>query len=133
MKKWRSKKAKPRKSLAQKKAEIVLRDKRFREGLRLLGLPQPEAEVKLVANRKFAWDFVWRNEKVALEIQGGIFSGGAHGRGAGIKRDMEKANLAALEGYRCLFLTPKEIGVDALGLLDVDTTHLLMTALGRLP
>lgn len=79
-------------------------------------LPPPEREVALIPGRRFKWDFVWRRkgydleedrffDDIAVEVQGGIWNRGAHGRGTGITRDATKANLAALAGFRTLFFT----------------------------
>ena len=46
---------------------------------------------------------------VALEQNGGVWVGGAHGRGRGIIRDYEKLNLAQELGWSVGQFTPKEI------------------------
>jgi hypothetical protein len=46
---------------------------------------------------------------VALEIEGGIWSRGAHARPAGITRDIEKANMAALAGITLLRATAEHV------------------------
>lgn len=74
--------------------------------IRACGLPPPEREARLIPERKFRWDFVWRSHKIAVEVHGGIWRGkGAHNTGTAITRDCEKANLAALAGFRTLFFT----------------------------
>jgi hypothetical protein len=62
-------------------------------------------------DRRFAWDFAWpeNDPKVMLEVQGGIWTGGAHARGVGITRDIEKANKATLAGWYLLFVTAEHI------------------------
>jgi hypothetical protein len=47
--------------------------------------------------------------KFAFEIEGGIFSGGRHTRGAGFQRDMEKYNTAAALGWKVFRFTPEQI------------------------
>ena len=44
-----------------------------------------------------------------LEVDGGIYSGGRHVRGAGYEKDCEKLNLAAVEGYTVLRVTKKHL------------------------
>ena len=73
--------------------------------IRALRLPAPEREVALIPGRRYRWDFVWRTQRIALEVQGGIWRKSGHTTGTGITRDCEKANLAALAGYRTLFVT----------------------------
>lgn len=66
------------------------------------GLPEPEREVCVIPGRKFRFDFAFVPERVLIEIQGGTWNRGAHGRGAGIQRDYEKGNLAVQHGWRVL-------------------------------
>lgn len=73
------------------------------------GLPAPVLEFRFHPDRKFQFDFAWPDHKVALEIEGGIWTRGAHGRGSGIKRDMEKYNLAASNGWFVLRCVPDEL------------------------
>ena len=66
----------------------------------------PERQAKLIPGRKFAFDFAWAEQRLAVEVQGGIFlPKGAHTSGPGVTRDCEKAALAMLEGYRTLAVT----------------------------
>ena len=81
-------------------------DQRFFEWHRL---PVPIAEYTFASPRKFRFDFAWPEQKVALEIDGGIWSRGAHGRGWGIARDQEKGNLAATLGWRVLRVQPRDL------------------------
>jgi hypothetical protein len=62
--------------------------------------------------RKFRFDFlVWKCDgpEVAVECEGGVFSGGRHTRGAGFLKDCEKYNLAAEVGYHVLRYTMADI------------------------
>lgn len=77
---------------------------------RAVGLPMPEAEYKFHATRKWRFDFCWPEAKVALEVQGGIWSGGRHSRGSGLVKEHEKLNAAAHAGYRIFFTTPQDVG-----------------------
>lgn len=88
-----------------------------------LPLPAVEYAFALEEGRKFRWDFAWhtywqvlgnagevqQRPGVALEVQGGIWSRGAHGRGTGITRDMEKFSLGAALGWRLLLVEPKRL------------------------
>ena len=55
----------------------------------------PEREYLFDETRKYRFDFAWPNLKVAVEIEGGTWSGGRHTRGAGFTQDCKKYNLAA--------------------------------------
>jgi hypothetical protein len=79
--------------------------------LRREGLPLPQTELAfaLSEGRKFRWDFAWVEQKVALEVQGAIWTRGAHGRGTGIARDHEKFNLGCVLGWRLLQCVPKDL------------------------
>lgn len=73
--------------------------------IRLANLPSPLRQVRLIPNRKFLWDFAWKELKLALEVQGGEWKLGAHTSGKGMARDCEKNALAQLEGYRAISVT----------------------------
>jgi hypothetical protein len=45
---------------------------------------------------------------VAVEIQGGIWTGGKHGRGSGLMKDFEKQAALAAAGYRFVPVTPQD-------------------------
>lgn len=62
-----------------------------------------------LANRKFELDFAWPDYRVGVEINGGVWSKGAHGRPLAILRDMEKSNLLVLSGWKVLRYTPSEV------------------------
>lgn len=56
--------------------------------------------------RKFKADFVHTGAKVAIEIQGGTWSGGKHGRGPGIQTDALKLALAQRNGWQLYQVVP---------------------------
>lgn len=61
-------------------------------------------EWKFWPTRKFSFDRAWPGEKLAVEIEGGIWrrGGGAHSHPTSIMRDIEKYNAAVLLGWRVL-------------------------------
>jgi len=65
-------------------------------------LPEPEAEVLFIPKRRFRLDRAFKTQKLGIELDGGVFSRGRHVRGAGFERDLEKMNLAVLNGWRVL-------------------------------
>jgi len=79
---------------------------------RAAGLPEPVPELRFSAPRRWRFDWAWPELKLALEVQGGIFSGGRHVRGAALLKEMEKLNAAAIAGYRVLYVTPATLLTD---------------------
>jgi len=60
-------------------------------------------EKRFHPKRRWRFDFVVLGiDKVAIEVEGGIFSKGRHTRGSGYIGDMEKYNEAALMGWKVL-------------------------------
>lgn len=58
-----------------------------------------ERQVRLIPGRKWAYDFVIPSVKLAIEVHGAIWRGGAHSRGAGLERDYAKMNAVVKLGY----------------------------------
>jgi len=70
------------------------------------GLPPPVAEYQFHPTRRWRFDFAWLSEKIALEVEGAIWTGGRHTSAAGFHKDMEKYNAASVLGWRVLRVTP---------------------------
>ncbi len=70
------------------------------------GLPLPVREYRFAPPRRWRFDFAWPDRGLALEIEGGVWTGGRHVRGRGYERDCEKYAEAALRGWRVLRVTP---------------------------
>jgi len=77
--------------------------------IRALGLPEPVREYQAITGRKFRFDFAWLENRLLVEVNGGTYTKGAHSTGQGIARDYEKANLATLDGWRCLAFDGKAV------------------------
>lgn len=71
-----------------------------------VGLPAPVAEYRFEPTRKWRFDWCWPDQRVALEVDGGIWTQGRHTRGAGWEKDTEKLNAAQAAGWRVLRCTP---------------------------
>jgi len=71
--------------------------------------PGSVEEFRFAPPRRFRFDFAWIPQKVALEVNGGVWVHGRHNRGAGYIRDMEKLNLAASLGWRVFQFTPQQV------------------------
>lgn len=72
-------------------------------------LPAPEFEVLAIPGRKFRADIYFAQAKVAVEVEGGVWTNGRHTRGSGFLRDAEKYNLYVQNGIRLLRYTPQQI------------------------
>jgi very-short-patch-repair endonuclease len=64
--------------------------------------------------RKWRLDFAHIEAKVGIEIQGGIWNGGRHGRGYGIAQDNEKSNEAIFCGWVIIKLAGNQITTETL-------------------
>lgn len=69
-------------------------------------------QYRIAPDRRFKWDFAWPAQKLAIELHGGLWSYGAHSRPAGVQRDMVKANLATLAGWRVLYFSTDDLEDD---------------------
>ena len=73
------------------------------------GLTGYVREYQAIPGRKFRFDFAFLRERLLVEINGGTYNGGAHGRGVGINRDYEKGNLAVVHNWRVLSFDTKQV------------------------
>ncbi len=88
--------------------------------LKAAKLPIPQQEWRFHPKRKWrfdlAFDFQRReadggftNPQLAVEVDGGGFVNGRHGRGTGIEKDCEKYAEAMMLGWRVLRVTPAQV------------------------
>lgn len=73
------------------------------------GGPDLEEEFKFHPERKWRFDFVHHQSRVAVEVDGGVFMNGGHCRGAQITKDYEKRNAATAAGWHVFQLTSVNI------------------------
>ena len=66
-------------------------------------------ELKFHPTRRWRFDFAWPNQKLAVEVEGGIFIGGRHTRGVGFQKDCIKYAEALKLGWRVLRVEKKMI------------------------
>lgn len=85
-------------------------------------LPAPVTEMQFHPERKWRFDFAWIEQRLALEVEGGAWSGGRHTRGSGFTSDIEKYNEATRLGWRVLRCVPAD-------LCTVAVADLLLTCL----
>lgn len=78
--------------------------------LRGLGLADGAVpEYAFAPGRRFRFDVAWPARKIALEVDGGVWTGGRHTRGRGATSDAEKFSLAAILGWRVLRATTQQV------------------------
>lgn len=69
--------------------------------------------------REWRFDFAFPARKVAIEVDGGVFTGGRHTRGAGFTEDIVKLNAAVIDGWRVLRATSAHVkSGEAIGWLE---------------
>jgi len=73
--------------------------------IKAAGIKDPVSEYRFCPERKWRADFAWVDDKVICEIEGGIWSGGSHGRGARMNSDSEKYNWAVVNGWKVVRYT----------------------------
>tara|TARA_B100001057_G_scaffold480786_1_gene554022 strand:- start:297 stop:644 length:348 start_codon:yes stop_codon:yes gene_type:complete len=77
-----------------------------------------QREYKFHMARKWRFDFVIGHQplsaKIAIEIEGGIFSQGRHTRGTGFSKDCEKYNMAVLQGWSILRYPTQMVSMNVL-------------------
>jgi very-short-patch-repair endonuclease len=75
--------------------------------IQLCQLPSPVAEHRFAKDIKRRWrfDLAWPAAMLAVEVDGGTWSGGRHVTGRGFEGDCEKLNTATLMGWRVLRFT----------------------------
>ncbi len=77
--------------------------------LRELGDFRIEREFRFYRPRRWRFDFALPDMRIAIEIEGGVFTQGRHTRGKGFIGDMEKYNEAVRLGWKVLRFTPSQV------------------------
>ena len=71
-----------------------------------------QREVRFSPPRMFRADFIITRKdgaRLIVEVQGGAWSRGRHGRGKGMQDDGEKSALAAIAGFQLMSLTTEQV------------------------
>lgn len=84
----------------------------------------PIREYRFAPPRRFKFDLAWPVQKVACELEGGIWSGGRHTRGKGFETDCAKYNLAILNGWQVLRYTSNMLKNDPIAVIN-QIQHLI--------
>ncbi|WP_114752330.1 hypothetical protein [Pleomorphovibrio marinus] len=101
----------PKRPQAQKKAvkkgldksSMFLKMVIFRYGVKIV------PEFRFDPNRRWRFDFALPHYKIAIEVEGGVWTQGRHTRGSGFVKDIEKYNRAAALGWRLVRVVPSDL------------------------
>ena len=74
---------------------------------------EPVREYRFHPVRKWRFDYAFPDLKIAIECDGGVWTGGRHNRPKGYIKDMEKFNAAASLGWVVLKFTPQQLMTSA--------------------
>lgn len=67
------------------------------------------AEYRFAPPRRWRFDYALPRYKIALEVEGGVWTRGRHVRPKGYINDLEKYNTATVMGWRVLRVQPKDL------------------------
>lgn len=70
---------------------------------------QAVKEYQFAPPRRWRFDYAMPSVKIALEVEGGVWTRGRHTRPKGFLADMEKYNAAAAAGWKVLRTVPDEL------------------------
>jgi hypothetical protein len=73
------------------------------------GWPVPVHEHVFAPPRRWRFDLAWPLVKLAVEVQGGLFTRGRHVQGPALLREMEKLNRANVDGWAVVLVTPQQV------------------------
>ena len=79
-------------------------------------------EYRFHPTRRWRFDYAIAEHRIAVEVEGGVFTGGRHTRPTGFLGDVEKYNTATLYGWRLFRVTPSR-------LISASTMQLLHDAI----
>lgn len=95
--------------MARKKTDTAKRPDAFTLLVKTeLGL-ECEREFRFHPVRKWRFDYAVPEHKVALEVEGGVWTGGRHTSSKGFLKDIEKYNTATVMGWKVVRTTPKAL------------------------
>lgn len=85
-------------------------------------IPEPLYEHQFYTARKWRFDIAFLESRLAIEVQGGIWTSGRHVRGAALLKEWQKLNFAATLGWRVIYCQPRD-------LLKLETARTIKAAL----
>lgn len=87
-------------------------------------LPPYQREFKFSSVRRWRVDFAWVEQRVAVELEGGVYTGGRHTQATGFMKDCEKYNTLVLYGWRLLRFPSPQVKNDPMHVIAVIATAL---------
>jgi very-short-patch-repair endonuclease len=96
-----------KRAVAKAKRERL--ENKFEVQMKARGLGGYVRQHKFHPTRKWAFDFAFPEEKLAVEIEGGKWIRGRHQRPTGFQSDIEKYNEATRLGWRVLRFTGDDL------------------------
>ena len=90
---------------AEGEVELSDLEELLAQHIQYAGLPTPEREYRFAPPRRFRADFAYPDKMLLIEVEGGVWTQGRHSRGAGYSKDVEKYNLATVNGWHLLRFT----------------------------
>lgn len=66
-------------------------------------------EFRFHPDRRWRFDYALPEHKIAVEVEGGVWTGGRHTSPKGFLNDIEKYNTATLLGWRVFRTTPEDL------------------------
>lgn len=81
--------------------------------------PHPFCEHAYARERDWRCDFVWPEQRIVLEVEGGVWTQGRHTRGDGFAKDLEKYNALTGAGWTLYRVSQREINSgEALSMIE---------------
>lgn len=77
--------------------------------LRAMKMPEGRREYRFHPKRMWRLDFAWPEQKIGVEIEGGVWSSGRHTTGVGFTLDCEKYAEAMCLGWSILRVTGSQV------------------------
>jgi hypothetical protein len=92
-------------------SKVNVGEQTYRFQCKAYKLPEPQEQFFYARQfgREFRADFAFVDFQLLVEIQGGIWTRGAHGHPIGIEQDIERSQYACLGGWLRLLTTPDEV------------------------
>ncbi len=101
---------KPKRKAAKAKIPTASKgEAELAQQLRAIQLYGWQCEYRFDPKRRWRLDFAWPDSKIAVEVEGGIWTDGRHTRGVGFEMDCVKYANLAIAGWRLIRCTPGQI------------------------
>jgi very-short-patch-repair endonuclease len=78
----------------------------------------PLPEHRFQPPRKWRFDFAWPRQRVAVELEGGVWTSGRHTRPSGYMQDIDKYNAAAAAGWLVVRFSADHLRKDPQGVFE---------------